>query len=68
METIKDIKELYVHHVGELFTEFVHDNYEHLEKNWQKVPKRIKDKMLFPVFCYAIFSNVITPLHEKKTD
>lgn len=59
METIKQYKNFYIDHIGMEFTSFVHDNYNYLSINYNKLPAKKKKQIKFPIFCFLIFRNTI---------
>jgi len=66
MQTIKHVKDSYIHIIGEEFTDFVGEYLEKLEFMYKKVKLKDKKEMPFPIFCYCVYANFKTGVNEKS--
>lgn len=57
-----------------IFYQFVQENYEHLKKDFNRLPKEVKAKTNMTLFCIATFATLIekykkdAELSEKNMD
>jgi hypothetical protein len=65
METIKHVKNNYIHAIGVEFTDFVGEYLEKLEFMYKKVKMKDRKAMPFPTFCYCVYANFKTEVYEK---